>query len=170
MDHSPSSADSGPAGTRRRAGASGGPPLRDGPRAEPVDGGHLEAQVSRRAGAGGVANQGRGVQVVQRVGCSTWTPLPLARSEASSPTRRDTRFRSGCPGSGRPAACCSSGRPAACCSRAITPGQQWSTTRHHDAASRRPRLLTAHRTQPSKLPCGFDSRRPLHRLEPRSEA
>jgi hypothetical protein len=53
--------------------------------------GVTRARVSRRVGARGIAGQVQGVYVVQPLG-APHGPLSLARFEASSPTRRDTRF------------------------------------------------------------------------------
>ncbi len=71
---------------------SGGPPLRDGPPGldmrvvgSPRWRGYPIASAPRRS------RPGAGVQVVQPQGAPPGR-LPLVRSEASSPTRRDTRF------------------------------------------------------------------------------
>jgi hypothetical protein len=70
-------------------------------------------RVSRPIGAGGIADRGAGVHVVQPSGAPHGR-LPPIRSEASSPTRRDTRFLPP-PNVQR--------RPTACCRRAISPGK-----------------------------------------------
>ena len=68
--------------------------------------GGLVVRVSRRVGAGGVANQGQGARSFSACGAPPG-PLPLVCFEASSPTRRDTR-------SCAPVSCVSQGRlPAA---------------------------------------------------------
>ena len=88
--------------------ASGGPRLRmiSGPHTRLL--GQPRERVSRCVGAGGVAGLGLGAQLVQRVGCSSWTPNPR-------PAPRQARRRDGIPT--RPLASC--GRPKG---RMPTPG------------------------------------------------
>jgi hypothetical protein len=85
--------------------------------------GHQVTRVSHHVGTRRRSRAGAGVQVVQRVGCSTWTPAP-ALLRASSPTRRYTRFR--------PSPVMRSDEARACCWRAISPGQPRSRARSRD--------------------------------------
>jgi hypothetical protein len=78
--------------SRSTAYTSGRPRLRDGPRAGPVSGGSPAAWVSPPRRQQRCIRPGAGVHVVQPPG-APHGPLPLARSKARPPTRRDTHLR-----------------------------------------------------------------------------
>jgi len=83
---------------------SGGPRLRDDLRTAYKTGESPRERVSRRVGAGGVAGLGLGLQLVQRVGCSSWTPN-------LRPAPRQARRRDGI---SAPAAHSAAGQEPAC--------------------------------------------------------
>jgi hypothetical protein len=76
--------------SRPNTSASGGPRLRDGPGLGPKVVGHQLRGYPATVGTRRRSRPGPGVHVVQPPGAPHG---PLARSEQSSPTRRDTRFR-----------------------------------------------------------------------------
>jgi len=86
--------------------ASGGPPLRDDLRTAEESCGSPSQRASHRVSTGGVAGLGLGVQLVQRVGCSSWTPNPRPASKRAR--RRDgmPALRPARPAAGQVPACC----------------------------------------------------------------
>jgi hypothetical protein len=122
------------------------PPPRDAD-----SGGSPGARVSRRVGAGGVADRGQWARSFIASGAPPG-PLASARFETSSPTRRDTHFH---PPSLRDQHL---SRAISVPLRAVNHGQQRTLLTVLIADQR---LLTVLCAQPSKLAMRFDSRRPL---------